>query len=218
MTTLHLQAKLPRLTLSKLVERFGLFTIIVLGEAIVGVASGLAEIEELSLGTGIEAVFGLGLAFGLWWIYFDFVARRESRPGVWWFFTWGNLHLPLVMGIAALGAGGLNLLTLEGATVPDDIRLLVSGALSVVLITIGLIEITLKTAVHEPTNLRISAPLKIAAGIVALILGLVGSGLSAIALFAILLALVLAQMVYGGFVWFHRTVPALGEGGADYHG
>ncbi len=35
------------------------------------------------------------------------------------------------MGIAGLGAGCLNLLTLEGAAVPDNVRLLVVGAMSV---------------------------------------------------------------------------------------
>lgn len=51
-------------------ERFGLFTIIVLGESIVGVVTG-AEQGELSVWSFAIAAFSTVIAFSLWWIYFD---------------------------------------------------------------------------------------------------------------------------------------------------
>jgi low temperature requirement protein LtrA len=64
-----------------LVERFGLFTIIVLGEVILGVVAGLSEAgpDLLTIATGSLAMV---IGFGFWWIYFDVVGRRldGDRP------------------------------------------------------------------------------------------------------------------------------------------
>ncbi|HEX6384663.1 MAG TPA: low temperature requirement protein A, partial [Anaerolineae bacterium] len=88
MFTLRTQARLPRFSTSRLPERFGLFTIIVLGESIVGVVQGMAEQPELSGMTAVAGVLGMSLAFGLWWVYFDYIARRYPKPGVWWSLSW----------------------------------------------------------------------------------------------------------------------------------
>ena len=63
-----------------LVERFGLFTIIVLGEVILGVVTGLsaAGADALTIATGSLAMV---IGFGFWWIYFDLVGRRLPRAG-----------------------------------------------------------------------------------------------------------------------------------------
>src|ERR1700752_23371 len=62
------------------VERFGSFTIIVLGEVIVGVVSGVAEHAHLSWLAGGSAFLGMMIAIGLWWVYFDFVSGRAPIP------------------------------------------------------------------------------------------------------------------------------------------
>ena len=63
-----------------LVERFGLFTIIVLGEFVFGVVNGLSapDRDVLTITTGMIA---LVIGFGFWWIYFDLVGRRLPRSG-----------------------------------------------------------------------------------------------------------------------------------------
>ena len=58
-----------------LVERFGLFTIIVLGEVVFGVVTGLAGAEPDAL-TIVTGFLALVIGFGFWWIYFDLVGRR----------------------------------------------------------------------------------------------------------------------------------------------
>src|SRR4030095_14042487 len=72
------QAQLGRLTLisPSAVERFGTFTIIVLGEVIVGVVSVVAQHPHLSWLAGGTAFLGMLIAIGLWWVYFDFVSGR----------------------------------------------------------------------------------------------------------------------------------------------
>lgn len=62
-----------------LAERFGLFTIIVLGEVVVGVANGLAASEH-DFRTTATGLIALSIGFGFWWNYFDFVGGRV--PGV----------------------------------------------------------------------------------------------------------------------------------------
>ena len=88
-------------------ERYGLFTIIVLGEAIVGTtpafgaaASGHGlSIDLLALGVG-----GLLLIFGLWWTYFV-CTDDDSLDSLRTAMTWGYGHFLVFAAIAALGAG-----------------------------------------------------------------------------------------------------------------
>jgi low temperature requirement protein LtrA len=59
-------------------ERFGSFTIIVLGISILGVVDGIAD-HNWSASSIISAGLGLGIAFSLWWVYFDTVDGSEIR-------------------------------------------------------------------------------------------------------------------------------------------
>ncbi|WP_344680306.1 low temperature requirement protein A [Saccharopolyspora taberi] len=89
-----------------IVERYGLFTIIVLGEVILAtftaVQSSLAE-RGLSSSLLLIAVGGLALVFGLWWIYFTGPAARLPTLRV--ALSWGYGHYVVFAAIAALGAG-----------------------------------------------------------------------------------------------------------------
>ena len=73
-----------------------------------------------------------------------------------------------------------------------------TGATAVALVTIGLIELTLRPDPGEPTDLRVSFSLKLGAGLLAL--GLVGGGLGPGALLGALILLVMVQMLYGAYV------------------
>ena len=72
-----IQAKVP-LSNSHLPERFGLFTILVLGESIASVVAGL-EHEGWKLTPCSGAILGVILATGLWGIYFDNVEGSVVR-------------------------------------------------------------------------------------------------------------------------------------------
>ncbi|MEU8434253.1 low temperature requirement protein A [Streptomyces sp. NPDC029216] len=90
-----------------IVERYGLFTIIVLGETIaastVAVKSALDEHEALGVLLPIAAG-GLLIVFAAWWIYFAvpmherLSSNREAIP-------WGYGHLMIFGSGAAIGAG-----------------------------------------------------------------------------------------------------------------
>jgi len=85
-------------------ERYGLFTLIVLGESVLAVAAGTA-------GTGWEpsavltGILGFIIAACVWWLYFDYVGSSALELSSRTAFYWGYGHLMIYAGIAALGVG-----------------------------------------------------------------------------------------------------------------
>jgi low temperature requirement protein LtrA len=89
-----------------IVERYGLFTIIVLGEVILAatVAFQGATTEGFSADLVLVAVGGLLVMFGIWWMYFlggDEHGLRSMRRSL----AWGYSHYLVFGSIGALGAG-----------------------------------------------------------------------------------------------------------------
>ncbi|MBI5646888.1 MAG: low temperature requirement protein A [Ignavibacteriae bacterium] len=213
--TLTHQSKLPRFNRHKLPERFGLFIIIVLGESAVGVVSGLAASRQITLESGINAVLGIGLGFSLWWVYFDFIGRRASRPRMLSSISWSFLHLPLAMGIAAVGATTSNAIAKAQGLLQGPVSVLLAGSVAVTLIVMGLLETVLEPADDEPTHPVISPALKFGFG------ALLGMYAAMFPWSAPTLTLVLAQlallvvMLYGLWVWFtdgHAAKHGRGDG------
>jgi len=122
-------------------ERFGLFTIIVLGEVVVGVIDGMAEAgheighDFVTYATGLLALI---VGFGLWWMYFDLIGRRLPREqgsaGPRWILAHGFIGL----GIAAAGAAmvGLILHAHDGVT-PAESAWLLAVSVAIVLVAIA---------------------------------------------------------------------------------
>ncbi|MFI5983980.1 low temperature requirement protein A [Streptomyces sp. NPDC051555] len=90
-----------------IVERYGLFTLIVLGETIsastVAVQSALDEHEALGALLPIAAG-GLLLVYAAWWIYFA-VPAHERVTGNRSALPWGYGHFVILGSAAAIGAG-----------------------------------------------------------------------------------------------------------------
>ena len=89
-------------------ERYGLLTIIALGEGVFGTiasVSALVEGQGWTVDAAIVAVAGVGLTFGLWWSYFTLpsgVILHHFRNRSW---VWGYGHILIFAAIAATGAG-----------------------------------------------------------------------------------------------------------------
>ena len=205
------QSTLPKLSTSKFPERFGQLTMIVLGEAVVGVIvglSGLADQGQLGgSGIGIGAL-GLAVGFALWWLYFDFVARRTPRPAFLTALFWVYLHLVTLTAITATGAGISAAITDSAtASLTDPSRYLLVSGVALSLLGIGALQTTLTRAADEPTHPRLSPALHLAAAVVIATLGTLNLGWNAEALLALLLACLAAPMAYGSFVWFTAADP-----------
>jgi len=92
-------------------ERFGLFVIIVLGEAIVAVASGVADLQW-QWQEVVTATAGFIAAVSLWWMYFERAddsvidsALRGDRRDLLRSYVYGYSHVFVFMGIVAVGVG-----------------------------------------------------------------------------------------------------------------
>jgi low temperature requirement protein LtrA len=89
-------------------ERYGLLTIIALGEVVFGTVTAATAVMDESGWSGETAIFvitGIGLAFGLWWTYFildsgPLLQKYRSRV-----FVWGYGHVLIFVSITATGAG-----------------------------------------------------------------------------------------------------------------
>lgn len=133
------QFEMSRRATPSIVERMGLFTIIVLGEVIVDVVQGVAGHTDLTLEIGIVGALGMLIAIGLWWLYFDLVSHRIPVDGTIPFGIWMYAHLPLTAGIPMIGATVLNVIEHTGTQLPVDVRWLLVGALAMVLISIAIL-------------------------------------------------------------------------------
>jgi low temperature requirement protein LtrA len=119
-----------------MVERFGLFVIIVLGEVVVGVVSGMSQAER-DFRTVATGVLCLAVGFGFWWTYFDFVGDRVPRSSTRAVSAWMFSHLPTTMTIAAAGAGMVSLVERahDGRT-PTASSWLIAGAVAGMLVSL----------------------------------------------------------------------------------
>lgn len=132
-------------------ERFGLFTIILLGEGMAAVVHALDHGEHLHLSGVVAAVVGAVLSFALWLAYFDRVkghgerhvadaaAGRRMR-------LWAYGHVPLYMGIASLAAGTVALAT-PGALTALSAAIYLGGLL---LAGLGLVLLGRARPAHAP--------------------------------------------------------------------
>lgn len=92
-----------------LVERIGLFTIIVLGETVVGVVGGISDAEHRDTRTIATGIVALTIGMGIWWNYFDMLGRRVPGQRGPRLANWLYAHLPLTMATAAAGAATVSL-------------------------------------------------------------------------------------------------------------
>lgn len=94
-------------------ERFGLFTLIVLGELIVAVSIGTLEATWNAAVVG-AAVASFLIAGCLWWVYFERLTDqrlpRSAVPVV----TYAYAHLPLVAALMYVASGASLLIRSEG--------------------------------------------------------------------------------------------------------
>jgi len=89
-------------------ERYSLFAIIALGEGVVGTVAAVSAVVEAqgwSLDAGLVCIAGVGLTFGMWWVYGtlpsgEILHRHRDRS-----FIWGYGQVFVFTAIVAMGAG-----------------------------------------------------------------------------------------------------------------
>jgi low temperature requirement protein LtrA len=88
-------------------ERYGLFTLIVLGEVILAATTAIQVASVAGVSAALLGVAGGGLllVFGLWWVYFFRPAADALRETPGNSFLWGYGHYVVFAAVGALGAG-----------------------------------------------------------------------------------------------------------------
>jgi low temperature requirement protein LtrA len=193
------QIKITSAVRPSLVERFGLFTIIVLGEVIVSIVGGVVRHHHLTWNLGGTALLGTVIAIGIWWLYFDFISHRIPQGGLIKISSWYYLHLPVTIGIASVGASVLNVLAHTGDPLPSEVRWLLVASLSVVLIGIALLTRTVQSPRENQRSFYFGSTIMLISGI--LISGLGFLKLSVIHILTLLILLLLAPIFFGFLAW-----------------
>ncbi len=153
-------------------ERYGLFTIIVLGECVSQATVAVQHAFQnggLDLALGTIAASGLVLLFGLWWLYFlDPVADElRDRPRSAFVFGYGHY---LVFGALAAVAAGLEV-AVEADAATDHfglsdtgVALAIAVPVAVFLIVFGALDLVITGGRRPPpSHLAVAAVLVIAA-------------------------------------------------------
>jgi len=175
-------------------ERYGLFAIILLGETIAALASGLGEVINAGDRIGPLVTVGCGalvLIFALWWLYFlqpSGEGLEANREGA---FFWGYAHYFVFGSLAALGAGLEVVVNSAGGKshVPDETALYaiaIPVAVYLVFLMVAHLRIVARTIVH--------LPVKVAGAVVILLLPL-AAGAFGLPVVVVLIAVAAAVVV-----------------------
>lgn len=198
LTAGQLVAKIPP-SFSHIPERVGLFTIIVLGEAVMSVVKGVAQLQW-GIASALVALLGMSIAFSLWWIYFDSVDGSPLRAmqvgnmkiGLTWLYS----HLPLALGIAATGVG-VEYIVVSSKTeiiLPSAERWLLCGSVAICLIFLAVIHFITCT-LGTTQRRKILAAYRLGAAAFILILAIAGVNLSPLVLMALVALACAVQVV-----------------------
>jgi low temperature requirement protein LtrA len=153
-------------------ERFGLLVIIVLGETVTGVVSGLTAdpTSAKKLAVGVVCVL---VGFGSWWTYFDFVGHRQprnTRPGT---VTWLLGHLPVSAAIAGMGTMPTLVTHAAEHRTASAPTWMLCGSAAVLLVFTTVLMISLQDWHSAAPLLRPLALANLAAGAAAVCIGLI---------------------------------------------
>lgn len=199
LTAGQLHARFPP-HLMHLPERFGLFTIIVIGEAVVSVVMGVRA-DRLTLVAGASCVMGLIIAFTLWWGYFEGVGGAGTRQlttkdHVRAYQQWLYSHLPLTMGISSVAVGVKKLIVLAPyEMMPVREAWILCASVGACMLSLNTIYLSSYQGRPPDDVLRFALPLYASAFLPAA-LGALGTVLNGIAILGILTALSVAQILY----------------------
>jgi low temperature requirement protein LtrA len=183
-----------------LVERFGLFTIIVLGEVVFGVVAGLSAARH-DAGTIVTGLVALAIGIGLWWTYFDVVGGRFPKSDRRAVATWVVSHCPITLSIAAAGAGMIGLIEhAHDARTPISTAWLLSGAVAVGLLGVIVAASTLEDARRLPAAYRPLSTVMAAGAVAGLLAGWARPVPWLLALLLLLILMALWAVAVRGFL------------------
>lgn len=187
---------------ASMIERYGLFTIIVLGETILGVVHGISQVHNKTAAIWLPFILGILIAFLLWWLCFDMLADKKTKPGFWYFVALGLLCIPLLSGLAVAGATMQVILEETVEHHNFAARPMFCAAIAATLIfTVILAHIMEQQAEDDKAVTKLSVMI-ISAGVIILALGFFGDGWNTILFMGAITAVLMAPVFFGTRTWF----------------
>ena len=154
-------------------ERYGLLTIIVLGETFVKVLTAMAN-EGTGFSIALMGVVGVVVTVSIWWIYFDDVAGSRIRKGRLNPYVWIYSHLPLTLAITGVGVAIKKAtLFVPGEIAPAAYRWLLVGTLSLTLLSVAAIDAVTERRQAELSD-RSRVNLRLLSAALVLVVGFIG--------------------------------------------
>ena len=178
-------------------ERFGLFTLILLGESVVAVMHGIESQEDWSPAAAASAFLGMGILFLFWWWYFDGVSAASEQPvrtkrEAIRFHIWSYAHFPLYLGIVIAGVGVQRIVTAASrATLTTAESTILVGATAAAMLAMTAIGAA-SPGRRRPTSFTVMQNVELAAATLAI--GMVGHLESPFVLIVLIATLCLAQL------------------------
>jgi len=180
-----------------LVERFGLFTIIVLAESILGTVNGIAEVKDKDASAWIAFILGILIAFLLWSLYFDMTSEQETKNGYGYMQWLIFLHFPLLASLSVVGACLKVLIADMKAGNHLTVQWMFCVSVATILFMITGIAKIMKEEEEDRSYIQPVSGLLIIAGIAILLIPLFGNYLNTLAFLSII-ALILFVPVFIG--------------------
>ena len=191
---------------STMVERYGLFAIIALGETVFGITETISDIPEKGGYIWGEFIVGIIISFLLWWIYFGMIGNKKVKIGYKYFVLIDYLNLILLFAIGVVGACVRGLLSPHNTQPESLIKWVFCIALITTLVTINLLSYIREHNNEELSHTSPTRKLALLSSALTLILTFFSTSLSTLSFISIISFILLIPVVAGTLGWIHFKI------------
>ena len=184
-----------------IVERFGLFTIIVLAESVLGIVTGIAEISDKQAAVWFAFILAMLIAFLLWSLYFDMTSEQETKEGYWYLQCFVLLHFPLLASLGVVGACmKVSLANMQSGLAINLQWMMSIATASILYMIIGVTRI-MKEDEEDRSYIRPVSGISVIAALCILAIPLFGRSLTTLTYFSLLAVILLIPVFVGVKHW-----------------
>ena len=193
-------------TSTSMIERFGLFTIIVLGETILGIVHGISSLNHTTTEVWVLFMLAVLIAFLLWWVYFDMTGDSEAKPGYSNFLAINLINIPLLASFAATGSSIRVILHETETGEHSSARLIFALSVSIILGGIFLITKLMKQEKEEEKVMKQLAGMVLITSIVNLSLIIFCDHMNAFTFLGIEALILIVPVYIGTRIWVRYKI------------
>jgi low temperature requirement protein LtrA len=184
-----------------LVERFGLFTIIILAECILGTVSGITEVKHQQPAAWAAAVLAILIAFLIWSLYFDMTSEQETKEGYGYMLSLIYLHYPLVVSLSIVGACTKVMLLSMGTGVSATVQWMFCVAVATILVTVVGLTRIMREEEEDRAYIQPVSRLLLVIAVMILLVPLLGRYLGTLPFLGLIACLLLFPVLIGIKSW-----------------